>query len=200
MSRDIWTLGSVLAAVVVLGACGSDSQVSPTAPAGSCTIPPRTYDDLAACAGPFAFLEGSLAPDTVHTKWSAKIVIPSTDPDDILAGLGAYMSEEGWTDSFIVLAYGANGPSTEGAYNRGRLLWNLRGPITVDICTEFADVRGVEACTDQIEFMVSNRDPALPPLPQPRRSMLSPPAANIATRSRPSSCRPAANRGAEGGI
>jgi hypothetical protein len=182
MLRETRLLRYAFAVVLALGACGGDPEAPTATPAGSCTIPPETYNDLAACTGPFLFLEGGMAMDNVRTKWSAKIVIPSKDPNDILAGLGAYMREEGWTDSFIVFAYGWNDPSTEGNYNRGRLLWNFRGPITVDICTEFTHVKGVEACTDQIEFTVSNRDPALPPIPQPRRSLLGPPAARTATR------------------
>jgi hypothetical protein len=157
------------AVLLAVGACGAHHEPSTVTLVGSCAIPPETYNDLAACNGAFEFLESSVA-DSVRRKSSAKIVVASKNPEDILAGLGAYMKVEGTTDSFVVSAYGSNDRSIEGRFNRGRLLWNFRGPITVEICTQFAEVRGFEICTDQIEFTVSNRDPSLPPIPEPRRS------------------------------
>jgi hypothetical protein len=171
MLRDVRGLRWALAIALALSACGGEPQ---TPIAGSCAIPPETYNDLAVCTGSYMFLEWTRAPDNVGTKSSAKIVITSRDPNDILAGLGAYAMAEGWTDSFIVFAYGSNDRSIEGNYNRGRLLWNLRGPITVDICTQFAEIDGVEVCTDQVEFTLPSRDPALPPIPEPRRSLVEP--------------------------
>ena len=159
------------AVLLAVGACGANHEPSTVTLVGSCAIPPETYNDLAACNGAFEFLESSVA-DSVRRKSSAKIVVASKNPEDILAGLGAYMKVEGTTDSFVVSAYGSNDRSIEGRFNRGRLLWNFRGPITVEICTQFAEARGFEICTDQIEFTVSNRDPSLPPIPEPRRSQI----------------------------
>ena len=170
MFRAIRVPALVLAVAFVLGACSGEPGRS-ASPVVSCTIPADTYDDLAACAGPFEFLEWS-AGDSVRAKSSAKIVIASRDPNDILAGLGAYTREWGLTDSFVVLAYGSNDPSIAGRFNRGRLAWKDRGPITIEICTAFAEIKGTEVCTDQMEFTVSNRDASLPPLPQPRQSLL----------------------------
>ena len=111
--RGVW---GVVVLVLVLSGCGAESAATDGG-TRSCAIPPETYDDLAACNGSYEFLEAAFS-GTVASASTAKIVVASKDPNDILGGLGAYMKVEGTTDSFVV------------------------------------------------------RDPSLPPLPEPRRSLL----------------------------
>ena len=134
------------------------AQVTLVAVTGSCSLPPGTYDDLAACAGTSGQIELNVA-DSFQGKTTAKITIPSKDPRAILAAMGAYTAE--WSigaDSFTAFAYGSADEYENGsAYNRGRIFWNDGGPITLDICTEWHDVEGIDSCTSQETFTVANR-------------------------------------------
>lgn len=58
-----------------------------------------------------------------------------------------------------MFAYASEADYRAGAgYNRGRLFWNNGGPIEVDICTEFADLRdGIDFCSNEYTFTVENR-------------------------------------------
>jgi hypothetical protein len=152
---------ALLTLVLVSGCRGAPAASTPAtaAPAAaSCRLPPRTYDDLAACTGSSQQLELKIA-SSYQGKSTAKIAVPSKDPQTILAAMGAYTAE--WSigaDSWTLFAYGSADDASSGVgYNRGRLYWNNGGPITVDICTDYKEADGVEACSAQSHYTVTNR-------------------------------------------
>lgn len=158
------------ACAILIGCSGSpgnaDATVKPTPavasatpPAsGSCTIPPKTYADLAACRGESEQISLEVA-DSVQGKTVGRIAIASRDPAEILAAMGDYTRQ--WStraDSFTVFAYAKAADYAEGAgYNRGRIFWNNGGPITVNICTAFMDLGdGMDFCEAEAEYTVAN--------------------------------------------
>lgn len=130
-----------------------------TAPPGpSCTIPPKTYSDLASCSGESEQIMLDIA-SSYHGKTVGRIAIASQNPAEILAAMGEYTRL--WSpgaDSFTVFAYGALGDYAAGApYNRGRIFWNNGGPITVNICTTFTRASdGIDSCDAEDEYTVAN--------------------------------------------
>jgi ABC-type glycerol-3-phosphate transport system substrate-binding protein len=140
----------------------SPSNVPSNAPtevgAGSCSIPPRTYDDLAACTGASEEIELQVAENS-DGKTVGRIAVASKDPLDILAAMGAYASANISTNanSFTVFAYGSADDYENGtSYNRGRIFRTYRGPIKVAICTEFAVLDdGRDFCTKEQTYTVA---------------------------------------------
>lgn len=163
--RASYRLGCALPMLVALVvACGGrvvtetlpvqsfDAEATP-----SCGIPPRTYDDLASCDGQFAEISAKIA-ESYQGKTVVKIAVKSKDPDAIVSAMGAsvYVWSTG-ADSFTVFAFGSKRDAEAGGYNRGRIFWNNGGPITVDVCTAWAKVGGIDTCTDQDTYTVANR-------------------------------------------
>jgi hypothetical protein len=164
-----------IAAVALLAAgCGGSaptpSSLGASPPLGSarplgsatllavCAIPPDTYADLAACHGTADEFDLQLAKMS-DGKTVARVAIASKDPQEILAGMGAYTAAHDTTaGSFTVFAFGSERDYKRGAgYNRGRIFWNNGGPITVDVCTAWEKPGNVDICTDELHFTVTNQ-------------------------------------------
>lgn len=125
----------------------------------SCTIPPKTYADLASCRGDSEQISLEVA-DSFEGKTVGRIAIASRDPAEILAAMGEYTGR--WSssaNSFTVFAYAkVTDYAAAAGYNRGRIFWNNGGPITVNICTAFMDLGdGMDFCEAEAEYTVANR-------------------------------------------
>lgn len=156
-----------LICAILLAGCGSTDSPRATSearstiqPAGpSCTIPPKTYADLAACRGESEQISLEIA-DSFQGKSVVRIAIASRDPQAILAAMGDATRQ--WSigaNSFTVFAYAAAGDYAAGAgYNRGRIYWNDGGPITVNVCTSYIDLGdGIDFCDEESEYIVENQ-------------------------------------------
>ena len=144
--------------VAVATAEPAPSVAAASGAAASCSIPPKTYADLAACKGKSKEIKLDLAKDANgHTV--ARIVVASKKPKAILAAMGAYTAK--WSqkaDSFTVFAYGSRKDYRNGAgYNRGRIYWNDGGPIEVKICTDWYKFEVPDACSEESTYIVENR-------------------------------------------
>lgn len=160
--------------MVLIGCSGAPpmATTAPTMPAPASTITPvtdapaperctlsmMTYGDLATCEGESEEYSIDIATSSVG-KTVGRIIVPSKDPLEILAAMGAYAREHsGASDSFTVFAFGSELDAQEGGYNRGRIFWNNGGPIEVDVCTTFFDIgEGVEVCDEHVELTLENQ-------------------------------------------
>lgn len=122
-----------------------------------CTLAMTTYADLASCQGESEEYSIEVATSSVG-KTLGRIIVPSKEPIEILAAMGAYARENsGASDSFTVFAFGSETDAQEGGYNRGRIFWNNGGPIEVDVCTTFFDIgEGVEVCDEHVTMTLDN--------------------------------------------
>jgi hypothetical protein len=155
---------AIVAIVLVLAGCGdarptTQPTAAATAGGAGCTLRAMKFSELKGCQA--ASEQVSLViPDSKEGKTSAKIVIASKDPLQILAAIAAYTYERrGGVHSFTVFSWVTRAGVSIDEYS-GRLYWNNDGPIAVDICTAWVKIKAsggsIELCDTRTTLTLAN--------------------------------------------